>query len=53
MDSACSRPERKIASTEITMLVGPADVDVPTFDTTALHALAAADWALSEAMEPV
>jgi aspartate racemase len=33
--------------TEITMLVGPADAVVPTFDTTALHALAAADWSLS------
>ena len=33
--------------TEITMLVGPADVAVPLFDTTELHALAAVERALS------
>jgi aspartate racemase len=33
--------------TEITMLVGPDDVDVPLFDTTELHALAAVERALN------
>lgn len=33
--------------TEIELLVGPEDVDVPYFPTTALHALAAARWALT------
>ena len=32
--------------TEIELLVGPDDVDVPYFPTTALHAQAAARWAL-------
>lgn len=32
--------------TEIGLLIGPADAAVPTFDTTALHARAAADWAI-------
>jgi aspartate racemase len=36
-----------LGCTEITMLVGPGDAQVPLFDTTALHALHAADWALS------
>ena len=34
--------------TEIELLVGPADVPVPFFPTTALHAMAAVDFALSE-----
>ena len=33
--------------TEIELLVGPDDVDVPYFPTTALHAQAAARWALA------
>jgi len=33
--------------TEIELLVGPDDVDVPYFPTTALHAAAAARWALA------
>lgn len=36
-----------LGCTEITLLVGPGDADVPLFDTTALHAAHAADWALS------
>jgi aspartate racemase len=36
-----------LGCTEITMLVGTEDSAVPLFDTTALHAQAAADWALS------
>lgn len=36
-----------LGCTEITMLVGDADASVPLFDTTALHARHAADWALS------
>ncbi len=35
-----------LGCTEITLLVGAADADVPLFDTTALHALAAVDIAL-------
>lgn len=35
-----------LGCTEIGLLVGPADVTVPTFDTTRIHAVAAADWAL-------
>lgn len=34
--------------TEISMLVGAADAPVPVFDTTAIHARAAADWALQD-----
>ena len=34
--------------TEIELLVGPADVPVPFFPTTSLHAMAAVDFALSE-----
>ncbi len=33
--------------TEIELLVGPDDVDVPYFPTTELHARAAARWALA------
>lgn len=36
-----------LGCTEIGLLVGDADADVPLFDTTALHARAAADWALA------
>lgn len=36
-----------LGCTEISMLVGPADASVPLFDTTAIHARAAAEWALS------
>jgi aspartate racemase len=35
--------------TEITLLVGAADTSVPMFDTTAIHAMQAAEWMLSEA----
>ena len=35
-----------LGCTEISMLVGPQDSPVPTFDTTEIHALAAAEWAL-------
>jgi aspartate racemase len=35
-----------LACTEIPMLVGPEDSPVPVFDTTALHARKAAEWAL-------
>ncbi|GAB2508070.1 aspartate/glutamate racemase family protein [Lysobacter humi (ex Lee et al. 2017)] len=37
-----------LGCTEIGLLVGAGDADVPLFDTTALHARAAADWALEE-----
>ncbi len=37
-----------LGCTEIGMLVGPDDTDVPVFDTTAIHAQAAVDWALAE-----
>jgi aspartate racemase len=36
-----------LACTEIAMLVGPSDATVPVFDTTAIHARAAAEWALA------
>jgi aspartate racemase len=36
-----------LGCTELMMLLGQSDVDVPIFDTTALHAAAAADLALS------
>jgi aspartate racemase len=35
-----------LGCTEISLLVGPADASVPLFDTTALHALHAADAAI-------
>ena len=35
-----------LGCTEISLLVGPADAEVPLFDTTALHARAAAEEAL-------
>lgn len=37
-----------LGCTEIELLLGPADVDVPVFATTRLHALAAVDFALGE-----
>jgi aspartate racemase len=37
-----------LGCTEISLLVGPGDASVPTFDTTALHARAAAERALAE-----
>lgn len=36
-----------LGCTEIAMLVGSADTDIPLYDTTALHAKAAVTWALS------
>jgi aspartate racemase len=39
-----------LACTEIPMLVGAADSPVPVFDTTALHARKAAEWALDGAV---
>ena len=36
-----------LGCTEIELLIGPSDVDVPVFATTALHARAAVDFALS------
>jgi aspartate racemase len=35
-----------LGCTEISLLVGPDDVPVPLFDTTAIHAISAVDWAL-------
>ncbi|MCJ1885330.1 aspartate/glutamate racemase family protein [Pseudomonas sp. LA21] len=35
-----------LGCTEISLLVGPQDASVPLFDTTAIHALQAAEWAL-------
>jgi aspartate racemase len=37
-----------LGCTELAMLIGPADVSVPMFDTTAIHAQRAVDWALAE-----
>lgn len=36
-----------LGCTEITMLVKPGDTSIPQFDSTALHAKAATDWALA------
>ena len=36
--------------TEVGLLVGPADTDVPTFDTVALHAAAAVEWMLGPSL---
>jgi aspartate racemase len=33
--------------TEITMLIGAGDFDIPVFDTTAIHAQAAVDFMLA------
>ncbi|KPF87610.1 hypothetical protein IP70_01785 [alpha proteobacterium AAP38] len=35
-----------LGCTEITMLIGPPDTDLPLFDTTTIHAAAIADWAM-------
>ncbi len=40
-----------LGCTEIALLVGPDEAPVPLFDTTALHARAAAAWALGDAEE--
>jgi len=40
-----------LGCTEIALLVGPDDAPVPVFDTTRLHARAAAAWALGDAGE--
>jgi aspartate racemase len=36
-----------LGCTEISMLVGPQDASVPLFDTTAIHARKAAEWAVA------
>ena len=41
-----------LGCTEIALLVGPEDAPVPLFDTTRLHARAAAAWALGDAGNP-
>lgn len=38
-----------LGCTEISLLVGPEDASVPLFDTTAIHAMHAVEWALSPA----
>jgi aspartate racemase len=38
-----------LGCTELAMLIGAADVSVPLFDTTAIHAQRAVDWALAQA----
>jgi aspartate racemase len=38
-----------LGCTEISLLVGPEDAPVPLFDTTAIHAMHAVEWALSPA----
>ena len=35
--------------TEVGLLIGPGDFDIPTFDTTRIHAEAALDFALAKA----
>ncbi|MGA8709537.1 MAG: aspartate/glutamate racemase family protein [Steroidobacteraceae bacterium] len=37
-----------LGCTELALLIQPQDTSVPLFDTTAIHAQAAADWALSD-----
>ena len=36
-----------LGCTEISLLIGPKDIDLPTFDTTRLHARSAVEWALA------
>lgn len=36
-----------LGCTELMLLVGPQDIDLPLFNTTELHAMAAVDWALA------
>lgn len=38
-----------LGCTEITMLIGESDTDLPVFDTTATHAEAGAAWIVGEA----
>ena len=40
-----------LGCTEIGLLIGSTDAAVPLFDTTRLHALAAVDWALTDAQD--
>jgi aspartate racemase len=40
-----------LGCTEIALLVGPADAPAPLFDTTALHARRAAEWALGDELD--
>jgi aspartate racemase len=40
-----------LGCTEITMLIGPQDSPLPTFDTTALHAQAAVHWILQDSAQ--
>ena len=42
-----------LACTELSLTLSQGDVDVPLFDTTALHALAAVDFALGSARPPL
>lgn len=37
-----------LGCTEITLLIGPDDSALPVFDTTALHAKAAVEWAIDD-----
>jgi aspartate racemase len=37
-----------LGCTEIPMLIGQEDTDLPVFDTTAIHAEAAVDWAIRD-----
>ena len=37
-----------LGCTEISLLIKPEDSALPSFDTTALHACAAVDWALAD-----
>jgi aspartate racemase len=36
-----------LGCTEIALLVGPEDAEIPLFDTTRIHARSAAEWALA------
>lgn len=45
---ACGAQALVLGCTEISLLVGPDDASVPLFDTTALHAVAAAEAALGD-----
>ena len=48
IDSLAARGAQAVilGCTEITLLIGPGDSTLPVFDTTALHAQAAVDWAI-------
>jgi aspartate racemase len=41
-----------LGCTEISMLIAPSDIALPSFDSTALHAQAAVDWMLGPAPQP-